>query len=43
VETAKKYAKMISAILKEKKMVDQWITEHDIDGIISDNRLGVVQ
>jgi hypothetical protein len=22
-------------------MVDQWITEHDIDGIISDNRLGV--
>jgi hypothetical protein len=24
---------MISAILKEKKMVDQWITEHDIDGL----------
>lgn len=37
----KSMPKMISAILKEKKMVDQWITEHDIDGIISDNRLGV--
>lgn len=33
--------KMISAILQEKKMVAKWITEFDIDGIISDNRLGV--
>jgi uncharacterized protein (TIGR00661 family) len=33
--------KMINAILQEKKMVAKWITEFDIDGIISDNRLGV--
>ena len=33
--------KMIDAILKEKKIVEKWIVDHDIDGIISDNRLGV--
>lgn len=33
--------KMIEAIWKEKKMVASWIDEYDIDGIISDNRLGV--
>lgn len=32
---------MTTAILKEKKIVEKWIIEHDIDGIISDNRLGV--
>lgn len=32
---------MTAAILKEKKIVEKWIIEHDIDGIISDNRLGV--
>ena len=33
--------KMINAILNEKKMVAKWIKKHGIDGIISDNRLGV--
>ena len=33
--------KMIEAILEEKKMVKQWIQKYAIDGIISDNRLGV--
>jgi uncharacterized protein (TIGR00661 family) len=33
--------KMIRAILKEKKIVTQWIDKHAIKGIISDNRLGV--
>jgi uncharacterized protein (TIGR00661 family) len=33
--------KMMEAIWKEKKMVAAWIDEYDIDGIISDNRLGV--
>lgn len=33
--------KMIEAILTEKKLVKTWIIEHGIDGIISDNRLGV--
>ena len=37
----KSLPKMTAAILKEKKIVERWITEHDIDGIISDNRLGV--
>ena len=38
----KSLPKMISAIIREKKMVQQWIVDHDIDGIISDNRLGVI-
>lgn len=33
--------KMIEAVLEEKKMVKKWIKKHNIDGIISDNRLGV--
>lgn len=33
--------KMIEAILEEKKMVKKWIKKYAIDGIISDNRLGV--
>lgn len=33
--------KMIEAILAEKKMVKKWITEYKLNGIISDNRLGV--
>jgi len=34
--------KMIEAIMKEKKIVKKWVKEHSIDGIISDNRLGVM-
>jgi uncharacterized protein (TIGR00661 family) len=34
--------KMINAIWKEKKMIAAWIDEYEIDGIISDNRLGVI-
>lgn len=33
--------RMIEAILEEKRLVKKWIKKHDIDGIISDNRLGV--
>ncbi len=33
--------KMIEAVLNEKKMVKKWIKKYAIDGIISDNRLGV--
>jgi len=33
--------KMIEAILEEKKLVKKWVKKHEIDGIISDNRLGV--
>ncbi|GEL10061.1 conserved hypothetical protein [Flavobacterium glycines] len=33
--------KMIEAILEEKKLIKKWIKKYDIDGIISDNRLGV--
>jgi uncharacterized protein (TIGR00661 family) len=33
--------KMIVAVLEEKKLVKQWIPKYNIDGIISDNRLGV--
>jgi uncharacterized protein (TIGR00661 family) len=33
--------KMITAILEEKKIVKEWITQYDLSGIISDNRLGV--
>jgi uncharacterized protein (TIGR00661 family) len=37
----KNLPKMITAILDEKKMVKSLIKKHGIDGIISDNRLGV--
>ena len=33
--------KMIEAVLEERKMVKKWIKKHQIEGIISDNRLGV--
>lgn len=33
--------KMIEAVLEERKIVKKWIKKHHIDGIISDNRLGV--
>jgi len=33
--------KMIDAIFAEKKTVKKWITEYNLHGIISDNRLGV--
>lgn len=33
--------KMIDAIFSEKKIVKKWISEHNLHGIISDNRLGV--
>ncbi|PBI92356.1 undecaprenyldiphospho-muramoylpentapeptide beta-N- acetylglucosaminyltransferase [Flavobacterium sp. ACN2] len=37
----KNLPKMITAVLDEKKMINHWIKKHGIDGIISDNRLGV--
>lgn len=37
----KSLPKMIAAIFDEKKTVNSWIKKYDIDGIISDNRLGV--
>lgn len=37
----KNMPKMIQAIWNEKKKVNKWIKKYDIDGIISDNRLGV--
>jgi len=33
--------KMIDAIFNEKKMVKKWISDYNLNGIISDNRLGV--
>lgn len=33
--------KTINAILSEKQLVKKWIKEHNLTGIISDNRLGV--
>jgi len=33
--------KMIEAVLEEKQIIKKWIKKYDIDGIISDNRLGV--
>jgi uncharacterized protein (TIGR00661 family) len=32
---------MIKAVRNENRIVEQWIKEHNIEGIISDNRLGV--
>jgi uncharacterized protein (TIGR00661 family) len=33
--------KMISAILEEKKIIKKWVSQYNLSGIISDNRLGV--
>lgn len=33
--------KMIEAVLEERRTVKKWIKKYNIDGIISDNRLGV--
>lgn len=33
--------KMIEAVLEEKQIIKKWIKKYDIDGILSDNRLGV--
>jgi uncharacterized protein (TIGR00661 family) len=33
--------RLVFAIYKERKTVEKWITDHNIDGIISDNRFGV--
>jgi len=33
--------KMLKAIKKERKLVNKWVKEHELEGIISDNRLGV--
>lgn len=38
----KNLPKMITAIRDEKKMIKSWVKKHGIDGIISDNRLGVL-
>ena len=32
---------MLEAIREEKKLVQKWVAKYEIDGIISDNRLGV--
>ena len=37
----KNLPKMVEAILDEKSIVKKWIKKYEIDGIISDNRLGV--
>ena len=37
----KNFPEMIKAVWKEEKKVRKWIKKYDIDGIISDNRLGV--
>jgi uncharacterized protein (TIGR00661 family) len=37
----KNFPEMIKAIWHEEKKVKKWIKKYDIDGIISDNRLGV--
>ena len=34
--------KMIEAIWEEKKIIKKWIKKYKIEGIISDNRLGVI-
>lgn len=36
-----KFPKIKRAIAEEKKLVEQWVAENKIHGIISDNRLGV--
>lgn len=38
----KSLPKMIEAIREEKRIVKKWIQKYEINGIISDNRLGVI-
>lgn len=38
----KNLPKMMRAIWKEKKLVKKWVKKYNLDGIISDNRLGVI-
>ncbi|MBF2707020.1 glycosyltransferase family protein [Flavobacterium soyangense] len=35
------FPKMMKAVLNEKKLIKKWVKKYDIEGIISDNRLGV--
>jgi len=37
----KNFPKMIKAVLNEQKKIKKWVKKYEIDGIISDNRLGV--
>ncbi|MDD5149745.1 MAG: glycosyltransferase [Flavobacterium sp.] len=37
----KNFPEIIKAVWNEKKKVKKWVKKYDIDGIISDNRLGV--
>ena len=37
----KNFPQMLKAIWKEEKKIKKWIKKYEIDGIISDNRLGV--
>ena len=37
----KNLPKMLEAVLDEKRMVNKWVQKYHIEGIISDNRLGV--
>ncbi|HKO77887.1 MAG TPA: glycosyltransferase family protein [Flavobacterium sp.] len=38
----KNLPRMLEAIREEKRIVNKWIQKYEIDGIISDNRLGVI-
>jgi uncharacterized protein (TIGR00661 family) len=38
----KNLPKIIKAIREEKKMVTKWVEKYNIEGIISDNRLGII-
>jgi hypothetical protein len=41
MEDAQEHARMIDAVLAEKKQVKKWVKEYNLTGIISDNRIGV--
>jgi hypothetical protein len=41
--TNTEWPKMIRAIQQEKKIIQDWVEKYAIDGIISDNRLGVLK
>jgi hypothetical protein len=42
MENSTEYSKNDASDLEWKKLVASWIQQYDIDGIISDNRLGVL-